>query len=157
MYSWDHWLTPRKGVHLFRYFLHSMRTPLRLFPPHAYMYFYFVAYAFTKSLMCCNWFRKSTLSYISCLIAHPRHLCKWATCWLPVVLSISKVKALRLLKMAFVIWWIECRGNQCVHQRSLVYALSVLQAWYSMHTPQNNRRAYMHEAETINALSAGNT
>ncbi len=41
-----HWLTPRKGVHLFRYFLHSMRTLLWLCPPHAYMHFYcFVVYA----------------------------------------------------------------------------------------------------------------
>ncbi len=37
-----HWLTTRKGVHLFRYFLPSMRTPLWLFLPHAYMQFYCV-------------------------------------------------------------------------------------------------------------------
>ena len=59
-----HWLTPRKGVHLFRYFLHSMRTPLWLFPPHVYMHFYcFVLYtlsamalnAYTRDLWCTHW------------------------------------------------------------------------------------------------------
>ncbi len=41
-----HWLTPRKGVHLFMYFLPTMRTPIELFSPHAYMHFCcFVVYA----------------------------------------------------------------------------------------------------------------
>ena len=30
----------RSELHLFRYFLPTMRTPVWLFPPHAYMYFY---------------------------------------------------------------------------------------------------------------------
>ncbi len=34
------WLTPEKGVCLFRNSLSTMRTPYQLFPPHAYMYFY---------------------------------------------------------------------------------------------------------------------
>ncbi len=60
----NNWLTPRKGVHLFRYLLHSMRTPLWLFPPHAYVYFYcFVVYAlsavslnaYTRDLWCTHW------------------------------------------------------------------------------------------------------
>ncbi len=42
----NHWLTPRKGIYLFRYFLPTMRTPVQLFPPHAYMHFYcFAVYA----------------------------------------------------------------------------------------------------------------
>ncbi len=61
-----HWLTPRKGVHLFRYFLHSMCTPLWLFHPHAYLHFYcFAVYAlsaktlnaYTKDLWCTHWMR----------------------------------------------------------------------------------------------------
>ena len=32
---WTHWDTPRKGIHLFRYFLHTMRTPLQLFLPQS--------------------------------------------------------------------------------------------------------------------------
>ncbi len=60
----SHWLTPRKGVHLFRYFLPTMRTPVQLFPPHAYMHFYCsVVYAlsamtlnaYTKHLWCTQW------------------------------------------------------------------------------------------------------
>ena len=38
VYLANHWLAPRKGVNLFRYFLPKMRTPLWLFPPHAYMH-----------------------------------------------------------------------------------------------------------------------
>ena len=59
-----HWLTPRKGVHLFRYFLPTMRTPVQLIPPHAYMHCYcFVVYAlgslalnaYTRGLWCMHW------------------------------------------------------------------------------------------------------
>ena len=35
-----HWLTSRKGIQMFRYFLSTMRTLVHLFPPHAYVHFH---------------------------------------------------------------------------------------------------------------------
>ncbi len=72
----NHWLTPRKGVHLFRYFLPTMRTPNQLFSPHAYMHFScFVVYAlsaralnaYTKDLWCTHWLHHKTMEMQICM------------------------------------------------------------------------------------------